>query len=82
MPFYYIDYTLAQICALQFWKKNHENHEAAWEDYLNLCKLGGSKPFLELVAAADIRSPFEEGTVKETIDIVEDWLNKIDDIKL
>ncbi|WP_405103506.1 M3 family oligoendopeptidase [Oceanobacillus sp. FSL H7-0719] len=82
VPFYYIDYTLAQICALQFWKKNHENHEAAWEDYLNLCKLGGSKPFLELVAAADIRSPFEEGTVKETIDIVEDWLNKIDDIKL
>lgn len=82
VPFYYIDYTLAQICALQFWKKNHENHEAAWEDYLNLCKLGGSKPFLELVAAADIRSPFEEGTVKETIDMIEDWLNKIDDIKL
>jgi len=81
-PFYYIDYALAQICALQFWKKNQENHEAAWQDYLNLCKLGGSKPFLELVAAANLRSPFENGTVKTTIDIIEDWLNQVDDGKL
>ncbi|MCJ7841967.1 M3 family oligoendopeptidase [Lederbergia sp. NSJ-179] len=81
-PFYYIDYTLAQICALQFWKKNQENHQVAWQDYLNLCKLGGSKPFLELVAAANIRSPFEEGTVEATIDIIEKWLNQVDDTKL
>lgn len=82
IPFYYIDYTLAQICALQFWKKNKENHEEAWKDYLNLCKLGGSKPFLELVQEAKLRSPFEEGTVQSTIGVIEDWLNQVDDKEL
>ncbi|RLL46749.1 M3 family oligoendopeptidase [Oceanobacillus piezotolerans] len=78
-PFYYIDYTLAQICAFQFWKRDNENHEEAWKDYLNLCKLGGSKPFLELVKAGNLRSPFEEGTVDSVIGTIEDWLNNVDD---
>jgi oligoendopeptidase F len=48
-PFYYIDYCLAQICAFQFWKKSNENREEALEDYLRLCKAGGSQSFLGLV---------------------------------
>ncbi|MCL1950023.1 MAG: M3 family oligoendopeptidase, partial [Turicibacter sp.] len=48
MPFYYIDYTLAQICALQFWKRDQENHAEAWHDYLELCKVGGTMSFVEL----------------------------------
>lgn len=51
-PFYYIDYTLAQICAFQFWKRSREDYAAAWADYLNLCRQGGSKSFTELVAIA------------------------------
>ncbi|MCM3739675.1 M3 family oligoendopeptidase [Oceanobacillus luteolus] len=82
IPFYYIDYTLAQICALQFWKRDQENHEAAWNDYVELCKLGGSKSFLELVEAANLRSPFEDGAVEETIDAIENWLNGVDDSSL
>ncbi|MFD1848676.1 M3 family oligoendopeptidase [Oceanobacillus bengalensis] len=78
-PFYYIDYTLAQICAFQFWKRDRENHEDAWKDYLNLCKLGGSKPFLQLVKAANLRSPFEEGTVESVIGAIEEWLDSVDD---
>ncbi|RDW16944.1 M3 family oligoendopeptidase [Oceanobacillus arenosus] len=78
-PFYYIDYTLAQICAFQFWKRDRENHEDAWKDYLNLCKLGGSKPFLGLVEAANLRSPFEDGTVESVIDSIEEWLDSVDD---
>ncbi|RDW15588.1 M3 family oligoendopeptidase [Oceanobacillus chungangensis] len=78
-PFYYIDYTLAQICAFQFWKRDRENHEDAWKDYLNLCKLGGSKPFLGLVEAANLRSPFEEGTVESVIGTIEEWLDSVND---
>ncbi|GGA66261.1 M3 family oligoendopeptidase [Ornithinibacillus halotolerans] len=78
-PFYYIDYTLAQICAFQFWKRSREDHEAAWEDYLKLCKLGGSKPFLGLVEAANLKSPFEDGTVEETVQAIEEWLESVDD---
>ena len=82
VPFYYIDYTLAQICALDFWKKDQENHDAAWDDYLKLCQLGGSKSFLELIEEANLRSPFEDGTLEETIQIVENWLNEVEDDKL
>ncbi len=81
-PFYYIDYTLAQICAFQFWKKSREDHKQAWEDYLNLCKLGGSKPFLGLVEAANLRSPFEKGSVKTVINTIETWLESVDDAAL
>lgn len=80
-PFYYIDYTLAQICALQFWKRSREDHKAAWSDYLELCSRGGSLPFTELVKIAGLVSPFEEGCVKSVMDEVEKWEAQIDDSK-
>lgn len=78
-PFYYIDYTLAQICAFQFWKRSRENREEAWIDYLKLCKLGGSKPFTHLVKEANLISPFEEGCVESVVDVIKNWLNSIND---
>jgi M3 family oligoendopeptidase len=81
-PFYYIDYTLAQICAFQFWKRSRENHQEAWKDYLDLCKLGGSKSFLKLVEAAHLISPFEDGCVESVVGEIENWLNSIDDKSL
>ena len=81
-PFYYIDYTLAQICAFQFWKNMNQNREAAWTDYVALCKLGGSRSFTELVAAANLDSPFQEGTVEKVIQPIKEWLNGIDDTSL
>ena len=65
MPFYYIDYTLAQICAFQFWIRDRKNHEEAWNDYVRLCKVGGSQSFLSLVEVAGLNSPFKSGTVEE-----------------
>ncbi len=76
IPFYYIDYTLAQICALQFWKKMSENFEDAWKDYLTLCHEGGTKSFLNLLNVARLKSPFEDGCVEEIMDVVEKILNK------
>jgi len=81
-PFYYIDYTLAQICALSFWKKMHENREAAWNDYLALCREGGSRSFTELIRIAHLRSPFEEGCVEEVIGDAESYLDAVDDTRL
>ncbi len=81
-PFYYIDYTLAQICAFQFWKRSREDWKSAWKDYVELCKLGGSKSFTELVASAKLISPFEEGCVKSVIGEIESWLESVDDTKL
>lgn len=81
-PFYYIDYTLAQVCAFQYWVKARENQKEAWESYLKLCKLGGTKPFLELVKEANLKNPFEDGCIKSVIKPIEDYLNGIDDSKL
>lgn len=78
-PFYYIDYTLAQICAFQFWLRDRQDHESAWQDYLKLCRLGGSRSFLELVQAANLRSPFDEGTVQSVISEIDAYLDSIDD---
>ncbi|MFK3939475.1 M3 family oligoendopeptidase [Alkalihalobacillus sp. NPDC078783] len=82
VPFYYIDYTLAQICALQFWKRMNEDQQAAWQDYLNLCQKGGSLSFLELVKVAGLRSPFEDGCVSSVIGEIEGWLNEVKDEEL
>ena len=81
-PFYYIDYTLAQVCAFQFWIKSRENREKAWQDYLNLCKLGGSKPFFELMKSANLKNPFEEGTLAFVIPKVKEYLDNVDDMNL
>lgn len=81
-PFYYIDYTLAQVCALQYWLRSQENRNKAWADYVNLCKAGGSKPFLQLVELAGLRSPFDPACMPEVMKQVENWLNTIDDTRL
>ncbi|MDQ1146913.1 M3 family oligoendopeptidase [Bacillus sp. SORGH_AS 510] len=81
-PFYYIDYTLAQICAFQFWKRSRENQEEAWSDYVKLCKLGGSMSFTKLVEEANLISPFENGCVESVIGEIENWLNSVDDKNL
>ncbi|GIO54852.1 M3 family oligoendopeptidase [Paenibacillus cineris] len=78
-PFYYIDYTLAQICAFQFWKKMNEDREATWADYLRLCQAGGSRSFTGLVELAGLQSPFKDGTVASVIGVIENWLNSVDD---
>jgi len=76
MPFYYIDYTLAQICAFQFWIKMQENKDQAWKDYLNLCKAGGSMSFLELVKLAKIKSPFDANVFKDVAFKINKWLDE------
>lgn len=62
-PFYYINYTLTTIGAMEFKKKDTENHKAAWEDYLKLCRVGGSMSYLETLKYANLSVPFENGAV-------------------
>lgn len=78
-PFYYIDYTLAQICALQFWKKDQDNHKEAWADYLRLCSVGGTESFTDLVKEANLISPFQDGCIKSIIDVIDQYLDNVND---
>ncbi|WP_153730620.1 M3 family oligoendopeptidase [Sporosarcina obsidiansis] len=76
VPFYYIDYALAQICAFQFWQRSLEDFDEAWTDYVHLCKLGGSISFLELVEEAHLQSPFEDGVVESVVNTIKLWIMK------
>lgn len=68
VPFYYIDYTLAEICALQFWKSMKEDRETAWQDYVNVANVGGTHSFLELLQRGNLISPFVEECVPSIIE--------------
>lgn len=82
VPFYYIDYTLAQVCAFQFWQKSRENREETWSDYLRLCRAGGSLSFLELVKLAGLKNPFGPGSLQATLGPIRQWLDAVDDSRL
>ncbi len=81
-PFYYIDYTLAQICAFQFWDKSEQNLSGAFDDYLRLCKAGGSQSFLNLVKYANLSSPFEQGCLETVVQPVKTYLEAVNDMSL
>ncbi|WP_064592153.1 M3 family oligoendopeptidase [Streptobacillus moniliformis] len=82
IPFYYIDYTLAQVIALQMWKLNGENSKLAWEKYMRLCTLGGSKTFLGLLEDVKLDNPFENGSIAKIITPVKEFLSTINDENL
>ncbi|MGL5874623.1 MAG: M3 family oligoendopeptidase [Xenococcaceae cyanobacterium] len=67
-PFYYIDYTLALCCALQFWVKSERDFQGALTDYIALCQRGGAAPFQELVRSANLVSPFVPGALTQVCD--------------
>lgn len=73
-PYYYIDYSLAQTVALQFWMEMGKNWPETWNKYLRFIRSGGTKSFLELVEAAGLKSPMDEECLKEIGGFLENWL--------
>jgi M3 family oligoendopeptidase len=63
-PFYYIDYAIAQIGAWQLWMQSLQDKEAAMQNYLNLCRLGGTLPLKDFFAAGNLKLPFTEGVLQ------------------
>ncbi|MCL2249179.1 MAG: M3 family oligoendopeptidase [Oscillospiraceae bacterium] len=74
IPFYYIDYCLAQTCAIQYRIWLEENKDAAWKSYTDLLKKAGTRRFTDLVAEAGLKSPFENGCVEHIVKGVEKLL--------
>lgn len=83
VPFYYIDYTLAQVCALQFWQRRIVTEDpTVWEDYLAICRIGGTKTFLETVSYGHLASPFDYDKMTELLNIASDYLADISEVEL
>lgn len=81
-PFYYLDYTLSQICAHQYFIWDRKDHEAAWSSYLDLCRKSGQLPFKQLVPEAGLVSPFEAGTIAKITPELEAYLDSLDKSKI
>ena len=76
VPFYYIDYCLAQTVALEFWAMMQEDYPGAWEHYMAYTRQGGTKVFTELLAEAGMESPFEEETLRKVCRQADEWLKE------
>ncbi len=68
LPFYYIDYCLAQSCALAYKGWMDENREEAWKSYLKLCKLSASDFYTGLLKQVGLACPFEEGYMEKLVE--------------
>jgi len=67
IPFYYIDYCLAQTCALQYRIWMETDKDAAWKSYFELLKKAGTRTFVDIVAEAGLVSPFESDCISKII---------------
>lgn len=74
MPFYYIDYCLAQTIALQFWIASMADRKDAWNKYLTFTDFGGSRSFEDLVRSVGLNVPYENDCVGKIALAVEQWL--------
>ncbi len=75
-PFYYIDYCLAQTCAIQYKAMMDEDYEKAWESYLKFCRLSASGFFTDMLKEVGLQSPFEDGCIKNVIGKLEERMGK------
>lgn len=73
-PFYYIDYCLAQTCALQYKVKMDEDFMVAWESYLKLCKLSACDFYTNMIREVGLDSPFEPGCMKNIVKKLEKYV--------
>ena len=78
MPFYYIDYCLAQAVALEFWAMIQKDPKDAWEHYMAYTKQGGSCTFTELLKNAGLATPFDEECLKTVCGAAAKWLKDFD----
>lgn len=67
VPFYYIDYCLAQTCALQFKIMMDKNYEEAWAKYLAFAKESAKDSFQNMLHNVGLKSPFEDGYMEELV---------------
>ena len=71
LPFYYIDYVLASVCAMQFKVAMDKDYNDAWERYLKLCKLSVRDFYVPELKAVGLESPFEDGCIKHIVEEME-----------
>jgi oligoendopeptidase F len=76
-PFYYIEYGIAQLGALQIWQRSLGDRQGAVADYKKALALGGSRPLPELFASAGARFDFSDRLISSLMETIEGELEKL-----
>jgi oligoendopeptidase F len=76
-PFYYVEYGIAQLGALQVWANSKRDKAKALNDYKKSLALGGSRPLPELFAAAGCKFQFDDATIRPLIHLASTELKKL-----
>ena len=76
-PFYYVEYGIAQLGALQVWANSKRDRAKALRDYQAALALGGSRPLPDLFTAAGCRFDFSAKTVEPLAQLVQTELTKL-----
>ncbi len=71
VPFYYIEYGIAQLGAIGLWMQFKKNKDSALDNYINALTLGGTKTLPELYEAAGLKFDFSGAYIRELMDFVE-----------
>lgn len=79
-PFYYIEYGLAQLGAVQVWANALDNQAQAVADYRNGLSLGGTKSLPELFEATGVKLAFDADTLGKAVDLIETTIAEMDSI--
>jgi oligoendopeptidase F len=77
VPFYYIEYGIAQLGALQIWRNAMRDQAAALAAYRHALGLGSTRPLPELFEAAGVKLAFDSATIGELVELVDTELHKL-----
>lgn len=77
-PFYYIEYGLAQLGAVQVWANSRKDQKKAVDDYRKALALGATVPLPQLFATAGAKFAFDARTLKEAVDLIEEAIGEME----
>ncbi len=80
VPFYYVEYGLAQLGALQVWRNALRNQAKAVADYRTALALGGTVSIPQMFAAAGAKFAFDTATLQEAVKLIESTLRDLDEM--
>ena len=78
IPFYYVDYGIAQLGAVQVWRNSLRDQAKAVADYRHALSLGGTKTLPELFSAAGAKFAMDAATLREAVDLIETTCAQLD----
>ena len=78
VPFYYIEYGIAQLGALQVWRNARRDQAGAVAAYRRALALGSTRPLPQLYEAANIKLAFDRQTIGELVEMIEEELERLE----